>query len=120
MAEHIVERLLIRAVIGDRGGRILELMAGQDADDAIVGGDDAFLPQLARAGDAGGRGRFAAETAGADLGLGVEDLLIASTSRTTPPQRSSARSAFGRFTGRLISMALAIVAARSFSASSPR
>ena len=39
-------------------------------------------------------------------------------SRTTPPQRSSARSAFGRFTGRLISMALAIVSARGSLASS--
>ena len=29
-----------------------------------------------RAGDAGGAGRLAAEAAGADLGLGVEDLLV--------------------------------------------
>ena len=41
-----------------------------------LGADDAFLAQLARAGDAGRRGRLAAEAAGADLGLGVEDLLI--------------------------------------------
>ena len=40
-------------------------------------------------------------------------------SRTTPPQRSNARSALARLTGRLISMALAMVLARMFSASRP-
>ena len=36
-AEHLVELLLVGRVVGDRGGRVLELMAGQDADDALVG-----------------------------------------------------------------------------------
>ena len=63
-------------VVGDRRGRVLELVAGEDADDALARGDDAFLAEQLRAGDAGGAGRFAAEAVGADLGLGVEDLLV--------------------------------------------
>ena len=55
---------------------VLELMAGEDADDALVGADDALLAEQPRAGDAGGAGRLAAEAAGADLGLGVEDFLV--------------------------------------------
>ena len=42
---------------------------------------------------------------------------VSVASRTTPPQRSRARSAFGRFTGRLISIALASVSARRLPAS---
>src|SRR5438105_494876 len=54
VAEDFVEGLLVSAVIGDRGGRILELVAGENADDALACGDDPFLAQLAGAGHAGG------------------------------------------------------------------
>ena len=68
--------------------------------------------QPLRAGDAGGAGRLAAHPAGADLGLGVEDLLIADLRGRRRRIHSSARRHFVRFTGRLISMALAMVDAR--------
>ena len=56
----------------------LSSMAGEDANDALVGRDDALLDQqLLGAGHAGRAGRLAAQSAGADLGLGVEDLLVA-------------------------------------------
>ena len=42
VAQHLVERLLVGAVIGDGRGRVLELVAGQDADDALARRDDAF------------------------------------------------------------------------------
>ena len=70
------------------------------------------------AGDAGGAGRLAAEAAGADLGLGVEDLLVGHFAHHAVAARPSARRHLFRFTGRLISMALAIVEARRSLASS--
>ena len=73
-AKHFVE--LLGRVIGDRGGGVFQLMAGQNADDLLVGADDAFGHELLDARHAGGAGRLAAEAAGADLGLGVEDFLV--------------------------------------------
>ena len=35
-AQHLVELLLVGRVIGDRGRGVLELMAGEDADDALA------------------------------------------------------------------------------------
>src|SRR6185437_7196988 len=75
-AEHFVELVLVGRVIGDRGGRIFELMAGQNADYALVGADHPFAAKNLGAGHAGGAGRFAAQPAGADLRLGVQDLLV--------------------------------------------
>ena len=63
-------------VVSDGRGRILEQVAGEDADDALGGVDQAALDQFARAGDAGGAGGFAAEAPATDLGLGVENFLI--------------------------------------------
>ena len=52
------------------------LMPGQDANHPVVRGDGAFFPKQLRSRDTGGTGRFASQTAGADLCLGVENLLI--------------------------------------------
>src|SRR5436309_15568597 len=46
LAQDFVEGLLVGAVIGDSGGRVFELMAGQDADDALARLDHAFLAQF--------------------------------------------------------------------------
>lgn len=43
-AEDFVEFLLIGGVIGDRRCRVFELMAGQNANDAILHPDDPLLP----------------------------------------------------------------------------
>src|SRR5437588_2872712 len=76
LAEYLLEILLIGAVIGDGGSRVLELVTCQDANDAVATFDDPLLAQSFGAGHAGGRSGLATETAGADLGLGVENLLI--------------------------------------------
>ena len=76
-AEHLVELLLVGRVIGNGRGRIFELMAGQDADHALVAADDPLIAEEPCAGHARGAGRFAAETAGGNLGLRVENFLIA-------------------------------------------
>ena len=62
-AEHLLEVLLVGAVIGDRGRRVLELVAGQDADDAVAGGDDPLLAEPLGPGHARGAGGLAAEAA---------------------------------------------------------
>ena len=64
-----------------------------------------------RAGDAGGAGRFAAEAAGADLGLGVENFLVAHLPHDAVAVLRAPAGTCRRFTGRLISMALAMVEA---------
>src|SRR5437867_10185022 len=51
-------------------------MAREDADDALARTDDTLAAQAAGAGDARGRGGLAAQAAGADLGLGIENLLV--------------------------------------------
>src|SRR5439155_417602 len=76
-AEDFVEFGLVGGVVGDRGGGVFELVAGEDADDALIAADDPFFDELLDAGHAGGAGRLAAQAAGADLGLGVENLLVA-------------------------------------------
>src|SRR3954466_2510277 len=62
-AEDFVELVLVGGVIGDGGGGVFELVAGEDADDALVGADDALIAEEAGTGDAGGAGRLAAEAA---------------------------------------------------------
>ena len=42
-AQHLVELGLVCAVVRDRCGRVLELMAGQDADDAVGRRDHALV-----------------------------------------------------------------------------
>ena len=37
-AQHLLEVVLVGAVVGDGRGRVLELVAGQDADDAVATG----------------------------------------------------------------------------------
>jgi hypothetical protein len=76
LAEDAVEFFLVGGVVGDGGRRVLQLMAGENADDPVARGDDALLTQQLGAGDARGAGRFAAEAIGADLRLGVEHLLV--------------------------------------------
>src|SRR5579862_2332353 len=51
-------------------------MAGENANDAFIGSNNALLAQLAAAGNAGGGSRFAAKPARADFGFGVENLLV--------------------------------------------
>ena len=87
-AQHLVELLAVGRVVGDRGGGVLELMAGEDADHALVGPITPSATSALGAGHAGGAGRLAAQAAGAHLGLGVENLLVAHLAdharRTTP------------------------------------
>src|SRR6266849_2973535 len=59
-AQNFVEGLLIGTVISHGCGRVFELVAGQDANHAFAGGDDALLSQLPRSRHAGGRGGLAA------------------------------------------------------------
>lgn len=75
-AEDFVELVLVRRVIGDGGGGVFELMAGEDADDPLVGADDALIAEEAGTGDAGGAGGLTAEAAGGDFGFGVEHFLV--------------------------------------------
>ena len=74
--EHFVEFLRVAAVVRHGRGRVLELMARQDADHAVGRRDHAFLAEEFRPGHTRSAGRLAAETAGADLGFRVEDLLV--------------------------------------------
>ena len=55
---------------------VFQLMTGQNTDDTITGGDDAFGSQASRTGDACRAGRFTTETAGPDLRFGIQDFLI--------------------------------------------
>ena len=71
----LVELLLVGGVVGDGGGRVFELVAGEDADDAVARGDDPLLTSLRarrrwRRWPARSRGRRR------DLRLGVENLLV--------------------------------------------
>ena len=115
-AEHFVELLLVGRMIGHGGRGVFQLVAGEDADDALVGPDDALGHQLLHAGHAGRAGRFAAQPAGAHLGLGVEDFLVGDFADHAVAPFQGAEHLV-RFTGRLISMALAMVEARRFWAS---
>ena len=45
-AEDAVELVLIGRVVGDGGRRVLQLVAGEDADDAIARGDDPLVAEL--------------------------------------------------------------------------
>src|SRR5438552_1492450 len=46
LAKHIIKRLRIGRVVRDRCRRVFELMAGEDADDSLVGADYSFGPQF--------------------------------------------------------------------------
>src|SRR5262249_17265294 len=72
----LVKDLPVGAVIGDSRGWILELMASQDANDPVAGGDDPFAAEFLGAGDAGRGGRLTAQATPANLGLGIENLLV--------------------------------------------
>src|SRR5258705_1050135 len=63
-AEDFVELLLVGGVIGDGSGGVFELVAGEDADDPLVGADDSLIAKEPGTGDASGAGRLAAEAAG--------------------------------------------------------
>ena len=60
----------IDGVVRDGGGRVFELVAGEDADDSVAGGDHPLLAEQFGSDDAGG---FATETADSDLGFGFQD-----------------------------------------------
>jgi len=92
---------------------VLELVAGEHANRPVLGPDHSFGDQAAwRPRDAGRAGRLAAQSGRRRPGLGVEDSWSV-TSRTTPLQTSRARRPFFQVhTGRLISIALAMVDAR--------
>ena len=66
----------IDGVVRDGGGRVFELVAGEDADDSVAGGDHPLLTEQFGSGDAGGAGGFAAEAAGSDLGFGFQDQFV--------------------------------------------
>src|SRR5215813_14035575 len=51
-------------------------MTGKHTRHDVTRGDDAFLAQSLRPGNAGRRRRLTAEAAGTDLRLGVEDVLV--------------------------------------------
>ena len=63
-------------VVFHRRVGVLQLVAGEDADDLLVGRDDLLVEQLVQAGDAGGAGRLAAETVAGDHGAVFEDLVV--------------------------------------------
>ena len=75
-AEYVIEFVLIVRMVRDGGRRVFQLVASEDAHDALVWRDDAFLTQHLGAGDTGRAGGLAAQTVGADLCFGVEHLLI--------------------------------------------
>ena len=107
-------------VVRHRRVRVFQHVPGQHAHHAVVGGRSrlpctSFSSPATLAALAGSQPRPPAPTFAF-----ASRISWSVASRTTPPQRSSARSAFGRFTGRLISMALASVSARRFAASSRR
>ena len=95
-------------VIFHRGIRIFQFVAGENADDRFLGEITCSASSCRRPGHAGGAGRLAAKTPARDHRPGSR-ISSSLTSRTTPFMIASARSALGRFTGRPISMALAIV-----------
>src|SRR4029077_10404261 len=70
-AEHFVELFLICRVIGDGCGWVFELMAGQNANDALIRADDALITEQPSTGDARGTRRFAAESARGNFGFRV-------------------------------------------------
>jgi len=72
LAQHIIKRFLIGAVISHGRGRVFQLVPGEDADDAGRSGRSRLLAQLFCARYTGSRCRLAAESPGADLGLGIE------------------------------------------------
>ena len=116
-SQHLVELILVGAVVGDRGRRVLELVAGQDAHDPVRRGDHALFAQPLGTGDAGGAGGLAAQPAGTDRAF-ASMISWSETMLTTPLQNSRARRHFFRLTGRLISIAEATVDALICSESS--
>ena len=108
-AQHLVELLLVGRVIGDRGGGVLQLMAGEDADHALVGADDAFgAPAASRRPR---WRRWPVRSPGRRRRPGPWRRGSPGRSPRAPRRRttSSARRHLRRFTGRLISIALAMV-----------
>src|SRR5581483_55874 len=71
LAQDFVEDFLIGAVIRNRGGRILELMASEDTDDALTRLNNSFLVKFSRPCHAGCRRRLTPQPPCPDLGLGV-------------------------------------------------
>ena len=67
-AEHLVEHCRVGGVVRDGCVGILELMAGEDAHDPLVGSDHALRHQQLKARNAGGTGRLAPQSAGSRLG----------------------------------------------------
>src|SRR5262249_59679848 len=76
LTQYFVKGLLIRTVISDGRGRVLELVSGQDADNAFTGCNHALLLEPAGPSHAGSGRGFTTEAAGPDLGFRIEDLLI--------------------------------------------
>src|SRR5580765_390924 len=70
LAQHLVERLRVRAMVCDRGRRVFQLVTGQDTHHALAWFDGALLPKSFQSGDARGRGGFATQATGADFRLG--------------------------------------------------
>ena len=64
-------------MVSDRGRGVFELMAGQNAHDAVFIADDTLLPQELCARDARGAGRLATDPTCSDLCLRIKNLLIA-------------------------------------------
>ena len=118
-AQNLVELILVRRMVGHRGRGIFQLMPGEDTDHALVGTDDAFLAEQLGSGNTGGTGRLTSDATRSDLRLGVQNLLIRHTPHH-PVADLECRRHLRKLTGRLISMALAIVEAFFCSASSCR
>ena len=55
---------------------VLERVAGEHQNHGLVGGDDALGAQFLQPGQGDGRGRLAAQSFGAELGLGDGDLRL--------------------------------------------
>ena len=117
-AQSFFERLRVAAMVRDGCRGILQRVPGEDANDPLASADDSLSAQRSGASDTGGRRRLAPQAAASDLCLGIQDFLIRDFANHASAVVER-RSALSRFTGRLISIALAIVAARAPRESSP-
>ena len=77
----------VGSVIRDCRVRIFELVAGQHTDDSVTACNHAFFAEQFGAGDTGGTGRFASETARAHLRFCVQNRVVGDFAADTVADR---------------------------------